>query len=162
MTSKTKNLTAAISGVVAIAITVSVICVGLKKPLPTETLNNTSKSSTNVVVSVPTTNDINNISSEKPKSMQMALDVGGNPTSKSNSSSNNNNSQNNSNSSKNNANNSSSPQKPPSVTVSTSKDTTQSKGTTPKPNSPTTSDPNYPTNPDDWTLHLQMLEQATL
>jgi hypothetical protein len=151
MTTKVKILTATVSGVVALAITATAICIGLNKPLSAKTSDNTLKDSTNVVVSVPTTNDISDVSSKKPNNGQITLDVGCNPTSISNNSTDNNNSQKSNNNSSINASNSSSSQKPPSVTTDTSKDTTQPKDTTPAPNPPTTSDPNYPTNPDDWT-----------
>jgi len=143
MTKKAKKLTAIVSGAVAVAITVTVICIEMNKPLSTVTTENTLKSQTDIILKIPTTPGDTNMPSEQQKNQQIKLDVGGNPTlgPNTNNATNNNNSQNNSN------NSNQATQKPPSVTVDIIKDTTQPKPTP----TPTITDPSYPTNPDDWT-----------
>lgn len=76
MTPKRKIILGSVLGVVAVAITITALCVGLNKTIPTENPDNTSKSPTDVVVSVPTTPDITDVSTEQPSNKQIIIDVG--------------------------------------------------------------------------------------
>ena len=77
MIPKRKFILGSVSGVFAVAITATALCVGLNKTITTENPDNISKSLTDVVVSVPTTLDITDVSAEQPSNEKTILDVGG-------------------------------------------------------------------------------------